>query len=243
MLLRETPSSRARTLTFSPASIRRRASSLNSRLNRLGSLVVKPVLLPRKENCHHFPCLKLGVHSITVTHLPGRALAVAIGGSKRRSATSRYPLQTKRHFAIGDTPAKRLAPAAERKAAICCSTQWNAVPNFPPNARRGRQPWESEAKKQSCRKTIPMPSGGSVEPSTSSPYSATRSRRGASGAVVEPRGGRNRSTAAQDDGVSSPEQPRRARLLRMRSADRQIQSRLRAVATGGHTAPSDQYPR
>src|SRR5215813_3110221 len=56
-------SSRARTLTFSPASIRRRASSLNSRLNRLGSLVVKPVLLPRKENCHHFPCLKLGVHS------------------------------------------------------------------------------------------------------------------------------------------------------------------------------------
>src|SRR5215471_13909335 len=63
MLLRETPSSRARTLTFSPASIRRRASSLNSRLNRLGSLVVKPVLLPRKENCHHFPCLKLGVHS------------------------------------------------------------------------------------------------------------------------------------------------------------------------------------
>src|SRR5262249_28299835 len=63
MLLREAPSSRARTLTFSPASIRRRASSLNSRLNRLGSLVVKPVLLPRKEGCHHFPCFKLGVHS------------------------------------------------------------------------------------------------------------------------------------------------------------------------------------
>src|SRR5690348_16080787 len=40
MLLRETPSSRATTLTFSPASIRRKASSLNSRLNRLGSLVL-----------------------------------------------------------------------------------------------------------------------------------------------------------------------------------------------------------
>src|ERR1700736_6049618 len=41
MLLRETPSCRARSLTFSPASIRRNASSLNSRLNRLGSLVLK----------------------------------------------------------------------------------------------------------------------------------------------------------------------------------------------------------
>src|SRR5215471_8566731 len=34
-------------------------------LGGLGSLVVKPVLLPRKENCHRFPCLKLGVHSMT----------------------------------------------------------------------------------------------------------------------------------------------------------------------------------
>src|SRR5580704_9006789 len=41
MLLRETPSCRARSLTFSPASIRRNASSLNSRLNRLGSWVLK----------------------------------------------------------------------------------------------------------------------------------------------------------------------------------------------------------
>src|SRR5215471_12914277 len=62
MLLRETPSSRARTLTFSPASIRRKASSLNSRLNRLGSFVLNQSS-PRKENCHHFPCLRLGVHS------------------------------------------------------------------------------------------------------------------------------------------------------------------------------------
>jgi hypothetical protein len=55
-------SSRARTLTFSPASIRRKASSLNSRLNRLGSFVLNQSS-PRKENCHHFPCLRLGVHS------------------------------------------------------------------------------------------------------------------------------------------------------------------------------------
>jgi hypothetical protein len=62
MLLRETPSSRARTLTFSPASIRRKASSLNSRLNRLGSLVLNQSS-PRKENSHRFPCLSPGVQS------------------------------------------------------------------------------------------------------------------------------------------------------------------------------------
>jgi hypothetical protein len=42
-----------------PASIRRKASNLNSRLNRLGSLVLNQSS-PRKENCHHFPCLSLG---------------------------------------------------------------------------------------------------------------------------------------------------------------------------------------
>jgi hypothetical protein len=54
MLLRETPSSRTRMLTFSPASIRRKGSSLNSRLNRLGSLLLNQSS-PRKENCLRAP--------------------------------------------------------------------------------------------------------------------------------------------------------------------------------------------
>src|SRR5262249_24289362 len=176
---------------------------------------------------------------------PGRATGamrhptdcVVVGGSKRRSATSRYPLQMKRHFAIRDTPAKRLAPAAEGKAAIwlfhtmeCCTKFPTERP--PEDANRGKaKPKSSRAGKQSlCHRGA---QSSLQRPRHIQPREA----------VVEPRGGRDRSTAAQDDGVSSSEQPRRARLLRMRSADRQIQSRLRAVATGGHTAPSDQYPR
>src|SRR5262249_55305636 len=89
MLLRETPSSRARTLTFSPASIRRKASSLNSRLNRLGSFVLNQSS-PRKENCHHFPCLRLGVHSTSYrTHGLHFPVFCGAGGSAFGSRAER----------------------------------------------------------------------------------------------------------------------------------------------------------
>jgi hypothetical protein len=94
MLLRETPSSWARTLTFSPASIRRKASSLNSRLNRLGSFVLTQSS-PGKENCRHFPCLTLGVHSTSIVlpvgHQPGNSAACSPPNLRRRNPVSTTP--------------------------------------------------------------------------------------------------------------------------------------------------------
>jgi hypothetical protein len=48
----------AKALTFSPATIRRTAASLNSRLKTRGG----PGIGPPLEDCHPFPCLNEGVH-------------------------------------------------------------------------------------------------------------------------------------------------------------------------------------
>jgi hypothetical protein len=69
------PKSRSRGRRGAPAEMvlrLRKASNLNSRLNRLGSLVLNQSS-PRKENCHHFHCLSLGVQSRTLLVTTERA--------------------------------------------------------------------------------------------------------------------------------------------------------------------------
>src|SRR5215470_6319254 len=54
------------------------------------------------------------ISSMNCYHLLGGVLAVAIGGSKRRSATSRYPLSRVRYSATGECGVKRVRSISGR---------------------------------------------------------------------------------------------------------------------------------
>jgi hypothetical protein len=103
-----------------------RASSLKSQLNPLGSLALKPVLLPRKENCRHFSCLTPEVHSKTLMDLTvsggGRVRATSHACFSPFEAVSCYNSSTQRSYSAASLSSAILGDPDHLTRALTNST-------------------------------------------------------------------------------------------------------------------------